>query len=307
MKLEKVHPNIRFIAPRKGDIIRARCSRDRWKSTTNRDTNSSTMRSPFYTHRSLSRHRYRTLMSSSYPQRWHQVRPLKLLEWRKPRPFIFDELPAEAQSRIFEECLYKRHIIHCISRLDPFVPPENARLIHRFHWGPRKCSLTYAYRGRQVLSILQVCKRWYFLGTHAFYGTNSFGFSSLGELNRFFNGIGPERASRVQHVEITWVGSQNVTFEKQKENGKEKTLSLRTAPLLWLAELLRLKTLTIHIDESSEKVMRRPYEPRSLISCMKTLTQTQPNYRLFRALRNVHGMDYVYDLRGLRWVHVYDL
>jgi hypothetical protein len=69
-----------------------------------------------------------------------------------------------------------------------------------------------------VLSLLGVCKRWYFIGVHCFYGLNKFAFSesrsvmhqapklticfqgSIGEFGRFMKGIG-KRASRIQFLE----------------------------------------------------------------------------------------------------------
>ncbi|KAI2771688.1 hypothetical protein F4815DRAFT_488792 [Daldinia loculata] len=52
-----------------------------------------------------------------------------------------------------------------------------------------------------MLKPLLVCKRWYFIGVHAFYGANTFAFSSLGEWHRFCNGIGTARVQRLVNVE----------------------------------------------------------------------------------------------------------
>lgn len=68
-----------------------------------------------------------------------------------------------------------------------------------------------------------------------------------------------------------------------------------------------LKTLAIHLSETSKEYIRRRYEPRSSKVYMKGKTAGQPNARMTRSLRCCHGIDYVYQLRGLYWVHVYDM
>lgn len=52
--------------------------------------------------------------------------------------------------------------------------------------------------------------------------------------------------------------------------------------------------------------MRRRHEPRGIIHHMKGKTQFQPNFRGFRALRTVQGLDYVSCLRGMDRVEVWD-
>lgn len=58
--------------------------------------------------------------------------------------------------------------------------------------------------------------------------------------------------------------------------------------------------------------MRRQHEPRGITEHMKCKMQIHPNFRGFRSLRTIQGMDYVYSLRGLdqaefwdfdRWLH----
>ncbi len=148
------------------------------------------------------------------------------------------------------------------------------------------------HRPEQVLKLLLVSKRWLFLGVHVFYGLNTFAFSSLGEFGRFAKGIGIRRLRyvsllstvthifplawrrqgdaktqrrRVRHVEITWVGSQRLSFPARHERTQEELdaflerseiiqyrhrSSRRTAPCRWLCEMPTLRTLVIHIHES---------------------------------------------------------
>jgi len=86
-----------------------------------------------------------------------------------------------------------------------------------------------------------------------------------------------------------------------------------------------LRTLAIHIDESSKSRMRRPYELREAKDYYKDFgdpeldendlnifgmecrrTDLQPNYRKNRSLRTVQGIDFIYQLRGMNWVRFYD-
>lgn len=84
-------------------------------------------------------------------------------------------------------------------------------------------------------------------------------------------------------------------------------MNMRTMPLTWFCETSSLKTLVIHITETSKNYIRRPYEPQASKLYMKGKTAGQPNARMTRVLRCCHGMDYIYRLRGLHWLHVYDL
>lgn len=99
------------------------------------------------------------------------------------------------------------------------------------------------------------------------------------------------------------MGSQYLTYPK---NPRGKYISRRTQPLMWLPETNRLSTLDIYIPESSEYYMRRKHETSAVIKHMKWKTQHQPNYRMFRSLRTVQGLDYVYCLRGISRITFWD-
>ncbi|KAK3401928.1 hypothetical protein B0T20DRAFT_466874 [Sordaria brevicollis] len=233
------------------------------------------------------------------------------------RHFNFNGLPAEIQARIFRLWLFKEgKLIHVISRLDPFVPveefPEEADLQkrsglkHTFFIGDRRCNITHSgHPPNQLLRVLLVCKKFYFIGIHCFYGLNTFAFSSLGEFHRFCQGIGPARFERLQHLEITLIGNQYLTVPLD-EKGRIP-YSRRTFPLSFLPDCHRIKTLVIHVDESSKGSERRSYENRALKEFMYQKTAGQPNQRKLRALRTIQGMDYIYQLRGLERIRFYDL
>ncbi len=250
-----------------------------------------------------------------------------------PQTFPFEELPKDSQGRIFKMVFAQNTLIHCLSRLDrgqePLDFPEehNRRrtgLLHRFHMGTRPCVVTLAHKPSNVLRPLLVCKRWLFIGVHAFYGINTFAFSSLGELGKFLNGIGRARVERIQHIELLWHGNLMRPGAKkvEQENGKTRIrkVSRRTKPLLWLTQTRRLRTLLVHISESDQRRARRPYEMRDkgdwnedafyakhhihrldTFGQMVKRTAVQPNFRKYRSLRTAHGMDYVYQLRGMKW------
>lgn len=122
-----------------------------------------------------------------------------VLDPSKPRHFLeyrmkysFYDLPRPAQERIFQFLFwYPNRLIHAISRLDPFVEPEDvphiagkrSGLLNRFHitgkqYGHR-CNLTHAEEGNKLLAPFLVSRRFLFLGAHAFYGRNTFAFSSV--------------------------------------------------------------------------------------------------------------------------------
>lgn len=240
------------------------------------------------------------------------------LEWR---PFPFDRLPTEIQARIFKQVFVRSTLIHCLSRLDPSDAPADfpqedqegrSQLLTRFHFGTSPCQVTLARKPNSVLSPLLVCKRWLFIGVHAFYGANTFAFSSLGEWHRFCNGIGAARVERLANIEIMWHGSL-----MQPHDSK---ISRRTLGLSWLMKTHRLRTLVVHVSEGSEGG-RRKYEllkkrsdddqsresevPDEELSAAKLLirrTFLQPNHRAFRSMRTVQGIDYLYQLRGMDWV-----
>jgi hypothetical protein len=153
---------------------------------------------------------------------------------------------------------------------------------------------------------LLVSQEFNFIGAHCFYGLNTFAFSSLGEFYRFGKGIGLPRLARIQHIELTWLGSQYLTA-KTPAGKKKRPYSLRTSALYWLQECTRLRTLVVHINESAKLHMRRAYEPVALVQFMDWKTKGQPNQRKTRSMRTVQAMDCVYQLRGMDFVHFYDL
>ncbi|KAL7910774.1 hypothetical protein GGI35DRAFT_478186 [Trichoderma velutinum] len=119
---------------------------------------------------------------------------------------------------------------------------------------------------------------------------------------RFAKGI-RANVQRLQHIEILWAGSQHLTFDI---NDRGKYTSRRTFSLVWLPEAIRLKTLGVYAQESSEECMRRKHEPRGIVEHMKCKMQLHPNFRGFRSLRTIQGLDYVYCLRGLDQAEFWD-
>ncbi|KAK3332176.1 hypothetical protein B0T19DRAFT_97517 [Cercophora scortea] len=239
-------------------------------------------------------------------------------------PFSFELLPWEAQARIFKTWLVKDGLIHAFSRLDPFVRPasfpsaeESTRsrsgLKTYFYWGPRECSLTEdGKEPNDVLRIFFVSRRFFWIGVHCFYGLNTFAFSSLGEWQRFGQGIGYARLERMQHIELTWRGQQYLTVPPLDERPSSRIpFSCRTFGLSLLPDCRRLRTIVVHVNEGIEgrknPYVRRPYEHDNLKEYMKRKTAGQPNQRLSRSLRNLQGIDYIYTLRGLDWIRFYDL
>lgn len=102
---------------------------------------------------------------------------------------------------------------------------------------------------------------------------------------------------------MLWIGSQWLTY---RINQRGKFASRRTTPLAYFPEAIRLRDLSIHVRESSSKVLRRKHEPRALVSFMKQKTKKQPNSRLHRSLRTLQGLDYLHCLRGLDEVSFWD-
>lgn len=249
------------------------------------------------------------------------------------QPFHFDKLPISIQQRIFETIYVKPGVVHCLSRMDKWNEPiseehfplpssGNSGFPHRFVFGEEMCSMIRARKPNTVLRTFLVSRRWLYLGIHAFYGLNTFAFSSLGEFGRFFNGIGEARAERVAHIELLWHGSIMPRHETRTNQ--------RTLPLIWLTRMKRLITVTIFIEEFAERRIRRKYEfpkikgkydlsgrfkdwtdddiyttnaPQSLLK----RTATQPNWRGNRSMRTTHGMDFLYQLRGMKWVRFYEV
>ncbi|KAH8903483.1 hypothetical protein BR93DRAFT_918150, partial [Coniochaeta sp. PMI_546] len=233
----------------------------------------------------------------------------------------FHRLPAEVQAKIFRLWLHKGSPIHCFSRLNPFMVPGSwpvsnsaSGMYNRFYWDNEKLlDLTAdAVDPQEVLGLLLVSKDFYFKGIHAFYGLNTFAFSSIGEFGRFCKGIGHQRAARLQFVELTWTGSQYLTAGRTSSTSRtgktvEKWDSVRTRPFSFLLELRRLRTLDIFLDESGPLYERRKYEPTETKAKLLDRTALQPNFRGNRSLRTLQGLDYVCALRGLDSVRLYDL
>ncbi|KAK6210985.1 hypothetical protein QIS74_10249 [Colletotrichum tabaci] len=233
--------------------------------------------------------------------------------------FPFSQLPASVQGNILKFVFVQENrLIHCISRLDPYIPPEDVTgtnahrsgLPHRFHISGKSCNISYAIKPTEHLALLSVCKRWYYLGVHAFYGLNTFAFSSLGEFGRFCNGIGAARRQRIQHIELLWMGNQYLTHRPLREEGKNghqlKWVSKRTWDISSLCQMHRLKSLTVHIDESGNSHKRRNHEPSHYINWMASITAGQPNFRPMRSLRTVQGLEFIYQLRGMELIQFYD-
>ncbi|KAI3536339.1 hypothetical protein CABS01_01212 [Colletotrichum abscissum] len=231
--------------------------------------------------------------------------------------FPFHRLPAKVQANIIKFVFVEESkLIHCITRLDRFMPPEqptqtNANrsgLPRRFHLSGTSCNITYGMKPNTRLALLTVCKRWYYFGIHAFYGLNTFAFSSLGEFGRFCTGIGEARRERIQHIELLWVGSQYLTHKPVKEGrkGALKYVSKRTWDVSWLCQLPRLRTLIIHIDESGPQYTRRRHEPKAYADWMASVTAGQPNFRMTRSLRNLQGLHFLHALRGMELIQFYD-
>ncbi|KAL0934169.1 uncharacterized protein CTRU02_210968 [Colletotrichum truncatum] len=231
--------------------------------------------------------------------------------------FAFQQLPVNIRVNILKFTLVQEDkLIHCISRLDPFICPESpiepdarkSGLLHRFHLSGASCNVSCAIKPNEHLRVLLVCKEWCFLGVHVFYGLNTFAFSSLGEFSSFCTGIGQARRERIQHIEMLWVGNQHLTFPRiYKGNSTQpKYTSRRTWACSLLCEMPQLKSLTIHINETGAGYIRRRHEPSQVIDYMASNTAGQPNFRLTRSLRTIQGLDYITQLRGMNFVRLFD-
>ncbi|KAG7411937.1 Halomucin [Fusarium oxysporum f. sp. rapae] len=111
------------------------------------------------------------------------------------------------------------------------------------------------------------------------------------------------KLQHLQHIELLWMGSQKLTYRIDQ---KGKYTSRRTHDLAYLPEACRLKTVAIHLPESSEPYMRRKHEPPQIVEFLTKKTRFQPNFRRFRALRTLQGVDYLYCLRGVREITFFD-
>ncbi|KAK2067306.1 hypothetical protein P8C59_001059 [Phyllachora maydis] len=247
-----------------------------------------------------------------------------------PSRFDFAGSPVAIQlcimQRIFLDTMdFRGQLVHCFTRLHPFRRPQ--RTVVQEVDGtlkpnvPRRfilsSGLTHAdldqdgLEPKMVLAPLAVCRQWCFFFTHAFYGLNTFAFSSLGELGAFCAGIGPARLERVRHMELTWVGSQSLVSARYLEatpsgGEKERWMSLRTLPLAYLPEAKMLRSLVVHLDETGPTVIRRAYEPRPLMALGDGRTDGQPNGRMTRNLHTLQGLDHIHTLRGMCFVRFYD-
>ncbi|KAI1205509.1 uncharacterized protein F4807DRAFT_280728 [Annulohypoxylon truncatum] len=206
----------------------------------------------------------RRFLTIVMPDIFFSIQPVSRRMLEQPT-FPFEQLPAEIQVKIFARVFVKNGLVHCLSRLDPWNPPlpedfpmedvdGQGQLPTGFHYGSKPCQIALARKPNEVLDPLLVSKRWFFIGVHAFYGANTFAFSSLGEWHRFCNGIGMERVERLTNVELMWHGS--------KMRRHETRISRRSVGLSWFLKTKRLRTLVVHIQESANNRMRRKYEVR---------------------------------------------
>ena len=229
--------------------------------------------------------------------------PRFLLPAPPPRCFDFHQLPPSLMRKIFEYVFVEEgRSIHALSRLDPCFPPSEMPerghgLLHRFHVGNSSCNITFAKKPNDVLGPLLVCKAWLFLGIHAFYGKNTFAFSSLGEFGRFCEGIGMVRLQRLQSVELLWIGSQALT---------KPQASLRTWAVSYLCETVRLKYLGVFLNETNAAYIGRKWEDTEVKKYLADHTAGKPNYRMTRSLRTLQGLDYIHQLRGMKRVQFFD-
>ncbi|TGJ81514.1 hypothetical protein E0Z10_g7253 [Xylaria hypoxylon] len=236
--------------------------------------------------------------------------------------------PREIRRYFNRQAIRDRYNGALINLRDPDNPPfldyilgDEVHFPSRFHIGDGPCCVAKADKPSRYLDYLLVCKRWYYVTAHLFYATNTFAFSSLGELGRFFNGIGKPRAERIVNVEFMLRGALT---PRQK-----KGVSLRKQPLACFLYTTRLRTLVVHINESARHYMRRPYEMMKpsdyctdfggkkfsthkeedkldIFAMEVRRTDLQPNYRKCRSMRTVQGIDFIYQLRGLKWARFYD-
>ncbi|KAF4494187.1 hypothetical protein FAGAP_9668 [Fusarium agapanthi] len=189
-------------------------------------------------------------------------------------PFNFDVLPTKDRQKIIIKILryalvFDGNIIHAISRLDPYFEPASPN---------RNCngkiSLLHRFHiGRQRVSLT-------------------------------FGTVHPQKLlAPLLHIELLWMGSQKLMYMIDQ---KGKYVSRRTHDLAYLPEACRLKTVAIHLPESSKQYMRRKHEPPQIVRFLAEKTRNQPNFRRFRALRTLQGVDYLYCLRGIREMTFFD-
>jgi hypothetical protein len=68
----------------------------------------------------------------------------------------------------------------------------------------------------------------------------------------------------------------------------------------------RLRTLVLYINESGRKYVRRAKESIKRMTFAAQATDGQPNFRLNRNVRTIQRLDYIYQLRGLQSLRIFD-
>ncbi|KAL6870479.1 hypothetical protein J3F83DRAFT_773336 [Trichoderma novae-zelandiae] len=180
------------------------------------------------------------------------------------------DIPAAIQFQILKHFLhFKGKVVHAISRLDPKYAEDSAPL----NRDERPGFHHRLHVGRKPVSI-----------------------KFAPDPNVF---LAPLLVCKRWHF---W-GSHIFYGENTARN---KYTSRRTYPLVWLPEAIRLKTLGIYLPESSKDYMRRRHEPNRMVDHMERKTQLHPNFRGFRQLRTLQGLDYVSCLRGLDRAEFWD-
>lgn len=107
-----------------------------------------------------------------------QVTSQKIFKWKA--------LPPNIKLKILKMLLvFPKEVVHAISRLDPYCPPSEPeeverdahgrpKLLHRFHIGRSKVSLTSATKPQDLLKPLLISRWFAYVGVHLFYGLNAF-------------------------------------------------------------------------------------------------------------------------------------
>ncbi len=204
-------------------------------------------------------------------------------------------------------------VVNFVCRLDTterYPPLEGgldrmSRLPKRFHWNGKKCNINSAPRLWPTLAPMFVHRDFMEIFGTAFFALNTFSFQSFGELAAFTRSIRRAWIQRMTKIQLWWLGSVNQR-PPNWQKGDDK-FDRRTFPLHTLTYMSRLKHLEIFLDETSNIAMRRRSEPDWVIRPMKLATSGMQNNRLFRDLRKLQGTDWVYFLRGLVSVEVYDI
>lgn len=204
----------------------------------------------------------------------------------------FDALPDKVLYKVLTELLVVNGLVHFLCRLDPFVPLDSfpdARSLAPNSNG-LKARLFFSYNDHvqpvtqfnltndtiapgKFLAALAVNRKWHWYGVGIFFGVNTFATSSFGELDSFGTGMGVARVQRIQHLEIHWVGGKYPRLDNDDHKAdrprRGPCFDRRSLPLAWLDEMPRLRTLVVWIDETSKRVIRRPFEPEHIKRYMK--------------------------------------